>query len=308
MNKISMFLICDDNYVPYMATMIASICSNTESFLEFHVIGKGISEENKLKIQLMNNDIKNFSIDYKVFDVTSNCGIPYLILSRMTSSTFIRMMLPDLYPEIDKSVIMDVDMIALQDISGLWNESLDDCIFGAALDFPLGAYYGFKKKMDINEDCSYANCGLMLIDCKKWRDEKITEKCLKIEKEYRDKLTCADQDVINKVFLGNFKILDCKYNSLLGNEDDIIIRHFCYLRKPWLSKYNIEGELIKNFDDWWKYAKMTPFYNKLVQEYDTFNKNDDNSASKAIKNYREIENKNIAMMLRKKISLRGKNV
>ena len=53
---------------------------------------------------------------------------------------------------------------------------------------------------------------------------------------------------------------------------------------------------------------MTPFYNKLVQEYDTFNKNDDNSASKAIKNYREIENKNIAMMLRKKISLRGKNV
>ena len=307
-NNISIFLICDDNYAPYMATMIASICCNTSSFIEFHVIGKGISNQNKQNIQLMKENINNFDIDYKIFDVTSQCNIPYLILSRMTSSTFIRMMLPDLYPDIDRAVVMDVDMIALQDIAKLWSNSLDDYIFGATLDFPLNAYYSFKEKMDIKENCKYANCGLMLIDCKKWREEKITEKCLQIEKDYRDKLTCADQDVINKVFLGKFKVFDSKYNSLLGNEKDIIIRHFCYLRKPWLSRYNIEGNLINNFEDWCKYAKMTPYYEKLEQEYKTFNKNGADSAYNTITAYRNLERQKHIQMLRTKNHIGLKNV
>lgn len=69
-NNISIFLICDDNYAPCMATMIASICYNTNSNIEFHVIGKGISNQDKQNIQLMKENINNFDIDYKIFDVT----------------------------------------------------------------------------------------------------------------------------------------------------------------------------------------------------------------------------------------------
>lgn len=289
-NRIPVFLICDDNYVPYMATMIASICYNTENFIEFHVIGKGISEENQHKINQMKQNFQNFSIDYKIYDVTKECDIKYLVLSRMTSSTFIRMLLPNLYPEIDRALIMDVDMISMQDISKLWNIDLDNYIFAATLDEPLDAYYIFKDNMNVSVDCKYANCGLMLIDCKKWRDNQITQKCLEIEKQYRDKLNCADQDVINKVFLGNFKEIDSRFNSLLGNEDNIINRHFCYLRKPWFSKFNVEGDLIKNFEDWWKYAQMTPFYERLKLNYNEMTNNgEDNSASKAQRNYKRME-------------------
>ena len=265
--KIPLFLICDDNYCSYMSVMIASVCANTEYYLDFHVVGKGISEENKKKIEKMKEKFSNFDINYKTFDITAFYNIPYLRLPRMTLSTYIRMVLPDLYRELKRALVMDIDLILLDDISKLWFQDLNSYIFAAALDKPFDAYYSFKKNLEVDIECKYANCGVMLIDFEKWRSNNITTQCLDIEKQYRDKLNCADQDVINKVFLGNFKELECKYNSLLGIEEDIIVRHFCYLRKPWLSKYNVEGDLIKNFDDWWKYAEISPFYEELLAKY-----------------------------------------
>ena len=306
MDRIPVFLICDDNYAPYMAVMIASVCSNTDCHIEFHVIGKGISPENREKIESMKRQFPGFSIDYTELNVSETLGIPYLALSRMTPSTFIRMLLPELYPEIDKALVMDVDMISLRDISLLWKENLEGFIFAAALDAPPVAYHIFKKNMDVEEDCGYANCGIMLIDCRKWREEKITEKCIGIEKRYRDKLTCADQDVINKVFLGDFKQLDSRYNSLLGEEDNIINRHFCALRKPWNSRYNVEGNLIRHFDDWWKYAEMTPFYDELTDGYSKFN-NGGESAEQTVMNYQRIEKQFLLKMIRQRMEIRLKN-
>ena len=278
--RIPIFMICDNNYSPYMAVLIASICKNTNKQLDFYVLGKGITDENKILIEDMKKSFSNFDINYKTIDITKDFNISYLVSPRMTSSTYIRMLLPELYPEIDKMLIMDVDIISLKDISLLWEQDIDGYTFAATLDEPLDAYYIFKKNMDVNIDCKYANCGVMLIDCKKWRKDKITNKCLEIEKIYRDKLNCSDQDVINKIFAGNFKQLDSKFNSLLGNEKEIVNRHFCYLRKPWLSKYNIEGDLIKNFDDWWEYAKMTPFYSYLLKQYNEFTNNSENASFK----------------------------
>lgn len=274
--NIPIFLICDDNYSPYMAVMIASICENTDCHISFHAIGKGLSEKNRQKIEEMKETYKNFDFDfdYKVFNASKAFDIPYLHLVRMSSSTFIRMALPDLYPEINRALIMDVDIIALDDIVKLWNQNLEDYIFAAAndaLDTNNGAYLEFKKNMNVEIECNYANCGVMIIDCEKWRNNQITRKCFELEEMYRDKLNCADQDVINKVFLGEFKELDCRFNSLFGLEDNIVNRHFCYLRKPWFSQYNVEGDLIRNFDDWWRYAEKTPFYEELKKEFEKTN-------------------------------------
>lgn len=282
MDPIPVFLICDDNYSPYMATMIASVCNHTESRIEFHVIGKGISPENRARLEGMQRNFPNFDIDYRICDPSGQFGIPYLSLSRMTLSTYIRMLFPELFPEIDRALIMDVDILALGDIEQLWRQSLDGHIFAAALDGtnpdePQVAYEAFKQNLAVKEDCLYANCGVMLIDCRKWREKGISQQCLAVEKEYRDCLECADQDVINKVFHGNFKVLDSRFNSLLGEEEDIVIRHFCWLRKPWISKYNAVGDPIRHFGEWWKHAAMTPFYPELKSRFDRLAEAGDNA-------------------------------
>ena len=42
MSNIPIFLSSDDNYAPFVATTIASICDNTKSFCEFYVLDGGI--------------------------------------------------------------------------------------------------------------------------------------------------------------------------------------------------------------------------------------------------------------------------
>jgi len=50
MYRIPIFLSSDNNYAPFVATTIASICDNTKSFCDFYILDGGIEEENKEKI------------------------------------------------------------------------------------------------------------------------------------------------------------------------------------------------------------------------------------------------------------------
>lgn len=47
MSYIPIFLSSDNNYAPYIAIAIASICDNTKSFCNFYILDGGISKENK---------------------------------------------------------------------------------------------------------------------------------------------------------------------------------------------------------------------------------------------------------------------
>lgn len=49
MYRIPIFLSSDNNYAPFVATTIASICDNTKSFCDFYILDGGIEEENKEK-------------------------------------------------------------------------------------------------------------------------------------------------------------------------------------------------------------------------------------------------------------------
>ena len=50
-NKIPIFLASDNNYAPFVATTIASICDNTKSFCDVYVLDGGITKENQSKIR-----------------------------------------------------------------------------------------------------------------------------------------------------------------------------------------------------------------------------------------------------------------
>ena len=49
-NNIPIFLSSDNNYAPFVATTIASICDNTKSFCEFYILDGGITQEIKSTI------------------------------------------------------------------------------------------------------------------------------------------------------------------------------------------------------------------------------------------------------------------
>ena len=86
----------------------------------------------------------------------------------------------------------------------------------------------------------------------------------------QDDLKLPDQNILNILFQNDCKILDQKFNVQYG-QNNVILRHFVNIYKPWKCNYfliNNKPIPLKNFDDFWKYAKMTEFYKELKENYE----------------------------------------
>ncbi len=266
--SIPIFLSSDNNYAPFVATTIASICNNTSSLCNFYILDGGISSENRNKIIALKSLFRNLSIEFIKIDI-NNIFKDVIAKSYITLSAFNRLLIPQLVPKITKAIYLDVDIIAFGDIKTLYQEDLQDYIIGAVPDQGAPELLAYtKKQIDINEKSIYFNSGVLLIDCPKWRKNVHIDELLSIEKKYREKRLHNDQDVLNKFFENNYKILDYRYNVMFDAQN-IVLRHYTSQIKPWQADFYLDAVShkplkTKNIETFWQYAKMTEFYNELV--------------------------------------------
>ena len=100
--NIPIFLSSDNNYAPFVATTIASICDNTKSFCDFYILDGGIEEENKEKICQLKTLFNNFSIE---FINIKNSIKNFSTSDRYPSNTmYARFLIPLLKPDINRAL------------------------------------------------------------------------------------------------------------------------------------------------------------------------------------------------------------
>lgn len=280
MTNIPIFLSADNNYAPFVATTIASICDNTKSFCNFYILDGGITEENQEKICALKEQFNNFSIEFIKID-HSKYFKNYNYVNYTSVSTYDRLLIPYIKQNIDYALYSDVDVIVLGDILEMYKENLEEYIIGAVWEKYAENLFDRKSKLKISKTHRFFYAGNLKINCKKWREEKVTEKIFELETKVRDKLQLADMDLLNKYFENNnYKELPNKYCYL--NEDDIIlnnrpdkiiIRHFAGAIKPWQADFYIFDKKpykINNSEEFWKYAKMTLFYDTIIEKKEQF--------------------------------------
>lgn len=271
---VPIFLSADNNYAPFVATTIASICDNTKSFCEFYILDGGITKENQEKICVMKKHFSNFSIEFIKIDLEKwfanmNCVNQGDWIS---VSTYNRFLIPQLKQNIDRAIYSDVDVIVLGDIAEMYNEDLEGYALGAVWEEFAEDSINLNRKinLDLENNHRYFSAGNLLLDCKKWREDNITEKLFEIEKIYRNKLKYGDMDVLNKYFGNNYKRISFKYCFLEAyyeyyNTSDIVIRHFSGQIKPWHVKKTCDESLFKGLGAFWKYVEMTEFCDMLKE-------------------------------------------
>ncbi|MGX2971067.1 glycosyltransferase [Helicobacter sp. T3_23-1059] len=277
MPNIPIFLSSDNNYAPFVATTIASICDNTKSFCEFYILDGGITQENQAKICELKKQFSNFEIEFIRIDVEKEFkDIEYQNASQyVTISTYNRLLIPNLKPNIDKCIYLDVDIIVCGDIATLYNESLDDYMIGAVWEVYGENSFNIDRRryLQLTETHKYFNAGVLLINIKKWRENNVSNLILQNVIENKDRIQMADQDVLNLFFNNNqYKELPIKYNFLNKyfmeikiDSEELIICHFVGNYKPWQIATNYEIEhLMPNHKLFWHYATMTPFYQYLI--------------------------------------------
>ena len=267
--NIPIFLSSDNNYAPFVATTMASILSNTNSFIEFYVLDGGITSKNVEKIQSLKNKFNNFSIEFIKIDYEEYLK-NFKEIGHWNKSVYARFLIPDLKTQINKAIYLDVDIIATGDIANLYNEDLEEYALGAVCE--QWAEYGInithKERLQISEPHNYFNSGVLILDCNKWRKNNVLDSLSQIAYDDADKIQMPDQDILNKYFDNNYKILPKKYNYLtpyfyIETNHNYIIRHLVGYVRPWQLNQNIKTDLMPNLKEFWHYAKMTPFYEEL---------------------------------------------
>lgn len=279
------FFSVDNRFVPYLSVMLASMLEHAhgENRYVLHILHRDLSKDNReaLKIQIAMD--KRFSIDF--VDVSDYLkGREFYTESRkdLNQSTYYRLMIPYIFPELDKAFYLDGDMVALTDIARLDLIKLDNKLLAAVRDYQgiADVYcpeteekYYIRDTLGIENPDELIIAGLLILNLKEFRRCWSMEELLELAESREWKH--HDQDILNVLSAGNKKILDAKWNILPdigiykylpeelynewknGSKCPYVV-HFGGDRKPW--KYpNIPYAHL-----FWKYAKFT-LYNREIR-------------------------------------------
>ena len=133
--EIPIFFSTVDNYMPYLDVAIASLIANASKDYSYRIIvlNTGLSTDNIAKVKL--NERDGFTIDF--IDISENVKS---IKSRFKNVyhfsivTYYRLFIASLFPQYDKILYLDCDLVVLGDISKLYNTELEDNILAAVPD------------------------------------------------------------------------------------------------------------------------------------------------------------------------------
>lgn len=275
MNKASIipiFFACDNDFVKYTTVAIKSLMVNAsrDRVYHIHILNTGIDEEKRRFLLEMSDEIFTISFD-DVSEYMSRVKGTLPLRDYYSLTTYYRLFMADMYPQYDKAIYLDSDVIVKGDIAQLYDHDLKNNLVAAAPDQVIvqtDVFTQYSEKVLGIDHNKYFNAGVMIFNCKAFREEKIYDRFSELLNTYTF-VVAQDQDYLNVLSKDRVLILNQKWDSqvygeFLCTEDEMCIIHYNFGTKPWKNK---NGRLAGYF---WQYAKMTPVYDEIIQVCDTF--------------------------------------
>lgn len=265
---IPIFFAIDDGYVPFLAVALESLIENSSKqyYYSIKVLYTNISEENKKKINKYkreNVNIEFVDLNYYIEKVKDKL----YTRDYYTNTTYFRLFIANLYPQYNKAIYLDSDIVVLGDIAELYNQDIGDNLIAAAPDDVIQTIKVFQeyaeKVVGVADYRNYFNAGILLMNLDEFRKYNFQNKFLYLLETI--KFTVAqDQDYLNRLCKGKVKIIDKAWDTMpVGTgtleEKDLKIVHYNLADKPW------HYDNIKYKEYFWKYAKKTEYYNEICK-------------------------------------------
>lgn len=279
----------DNNYVIQASVTFYSIMENANKdyFYKFFVLHTDITEENQAKLFETIKDFKNVSLEFiNMENRLDDLWNKLKTKGHFTKETFYKMLTASIFPQYDKVITTDVDVVFLGDIAPSYfelQENEDNYIAGVK---PVGKimwyYDNYKKSFSDKEIEKMAICGgYLVMNLKKIREDKMENKFMKCFKDNAHRLNQAEQDILNlccypKIKYLPLKNLVCSYVYDYYNAEEDFENDSQYSKEELIDAYNNPIQLhyatsIKPWnivnatksDEWFKYLVKTPF----LQEY-----------------------------------------
>lgn len=213
----------DNNYViPLYVSIKSFLLNHQEQCHKIFIIHKPISQNSMLEINKMvhqlHSEITWIPFDSIAIDLPKVEGFP--------ESAFSRLFLSDLSNDLDKILYVDCDTCFNGNILEFYNQSLENYYIAAVLDMVKPNY---RTEIGLTSNDFYYNSGLLLVNLKSWREDKLKRKFMDFIKLFNGSVPHNDQGVINAVCKGKIQTADMKYNVTTGMfslTHEKIVKHF----------------------------------------------------------------------------------
>ena len=294
LKEIPIFFAVDDGYIPFLSVAISSLIENSSKEYKYtiRVLYTHVTEENKQKIK--EYQCENVSIEF--IDLSSYISkIKDKLYTRdyFSATTYYRLFLPELYPQYDKVLYLDSDIVVLGDISELYNTDLQDNLIAAAPDDVIQQIEVFKEYSElvvgVADYKTYFNAGILLMNLKALREFKFEEKFIYLLGTVKFSVA-QDQDYLNRLCKGRVKLLSKNWNRMpvggdVDNREKLRLIHYNLAFKPW----HFENIVFQEY--FWKYAKNTEFYDKILEIKENYSEEDKKRDSEGDKRLRALAKK-----------------
>ena len=170
-----------------------------------------------------------------------------------------------MYPQYDKVLYLDSDIVILDDIAKLYNIEPGTDLVAAAPDDIIQFNEVFQvyaeKVVGVADYRRYFNAGVLLMNLHEMRRFRFQEKFI----YSLDRITFAvaqDQDYLNRLCKGRVKLIERTWNRMPIEDskirtEDVKLVHYNLAFKPW----HFEDILYKEF--FWLYAQETEFFDEI---------------------------------------------
>lgn len=212
-------LITDKNYVKPTATAIYSLIKNKNraTKLFIHVVTADISAPLEPLFERLSGLDQNVTIEVVKLSASQYDGLHEFKANEpcvASVAALLKFELPLIFPQLDTLLYLDGDIIVRRDLQDLYRINIEEQY--AAVSVDSGVIYYAPTQEYLKRVEHYFNSGVMLLNLKKMRAEKVTERLIREKQASRDSML-MDQNAFNIVFDGHIKCIPPIYNFLYVN-------------------------------------------------------------------------------------------
>lgn len=271
----------NQKYFYYTYVMLTSLFeNNTDSQITVYVMHSELTVEQIDKYSLLAAEYKgkicSVYIEQEKFEVLSE-----LPTTDMWSiEAYFRLMMPDVLPkEVERILYLDVDIIVNGNIREFYDTDFSDkllCVCKEEVANDLERASEQRKKIFaelFDKGFFYFNSGVLLYNMKELRQKYNFAIYMETAKQLGSFET-PDQDILNYCHWNEIMYAETEVYDWFAREAHYAGRDYTYIRervrmihfagaKPWNAD-NIHFDIEQI---WWDYAKKTPYYGKLCEEF-----------------------------------------
>ena len=266
--EIPIFFTIDDSYAPFLAVALNSAIKNSDPQRNYKaiVLYQDLGADNISRLQSLQTE--NFKIE--LMPIRANMeALDDRMSNRLrcdyfTLTIYFRLFIPSMFPQYDKGIYIDSDVVLTDDIAKLFDINIGENYIGACNDLsiadipPLVAYT--EKAVGVNAK-EYINSGVLLMNLKKMRDDDLEGHFLSLLNKYHFDSIAPDQDYLNAMCNGKIYYLEEKWDTMPNDAKPMLTEtsliHYNLFSKPWCY----DG--IQYEEQFWNYAQDCGFIDEI---------------------------------------------